>query len=113
MPVIDQLSKSNLSLVGNGFNAQPNSAAWGYIDASSNLDPAASNLQNTYSVDSIPNVRLKDFNKNGVTTVKAESRLDELDPNAPKLQPRGVVSQAYKSKTGLTYKDLGPAGGRY
>jgi hypothetical protein len=113
MPVIDQLSKSNLSLAGNGFNPQPNSAAWGYIDASSNLDPAASNLQNTYSVDSIPNVRLKDFNKNGVSTVKAESRLDELDPNAPKLQPRGVVSQAYKSKTGLTYKDLGPAGGRY
>ena len=113
MPVIDQLSKSNLSLAGNGFNPQPNSAAWGYIDASSNLDPAASSLQNTYSVNSIPNVKLKDFNKNGVTTVKAESRLDELDPNAPKLQPRGVVSQAYKSKSGLTYKDLGPAGGRY
>ena len=113
MPVIDQLSKSNLSLAGNGFKAEPNSAAWGYIDASSNLDPAASSLQNTYSVDSIPNVRLKDFNKNGVTTVKAESRLDELDPNAPKLQPRGVVSQTYKSKSGLTYKDLGPAGGRY
>jgi hypothetical protein len=113
MPVIDQLSKSSLSLVGNGFNAQPNSAAWGYIDSSLNLDPAASSLQNTYSVDSIPNVRLKDFNKNGVTNVKAESRLDELDPNAPKLQPRGVVSQSYKSKKGLTYKDLGPAGGRY
>ena len=113
MPVIDQLSKSTLSLVGKGFKAEPNSAAWGYIDASSNLDPAASNLQNTYSVNSTPNVVLKDFNKNGVSTVKAESRLDELDPNAPKLQPRGVVSQAYKSKTGLTYKDLGPAGGRY
>ena len=54
MPVIDQLSKSNLSLAGNGFNPQPNSAAWGYIDASSNLDPAASSLQNTYSVNSIP-----------------------------------------------------------
>ena len=113
MPVIDQLSKSNLSLVGNGFKAEPNSAAWGYIDTSSNLDPAASSLQNTYSVNSTPNVVLKDFNKNGVSTVKAESRLDELDPNAPKLQPRGVVSQAYKSKSGLTYKDLGPAGGRY
>jgi hypothetical protein len=113
MPVIDQLSKSNLSLAGNGFNPQSQSPAWGYIDSSLNLDPAASSLQNTYSVDSIPNVTLKDFNKNGVTTVKAESRLDELDPNAPKLQPRGVVSQAYKSKKGLTYKDLGPAGGRY
>ena len=113
MPVIDQLSKSGFSLVGNGFKAEPNSAAWGYIDASSNLDPAASNLQNTYSVNSTPNIKLKDFNKNGVSTVRAESRLDELDPNAPKLQARGVVSQAYKSKTGLTYKDLGPAGGRY
>ena len=111
--VLDQLSTSTLSLQGNGLNPNPQSPSWGYVDSTNQLDPALSNLQNTYSVDSIPNVRLKDFNKNGVSTVKAESRLDELDPNAPKLQPRGVVSQAYKSKTGLTYKDLGPAGGRY
>lgn len=113
MAIIDQLSKSNLSLAGNGFNPQPHSAAWGYVDASANLDPAASKLQNTYSVNSTPNVKLKDFNKNGVSTVNADTKLDELDSRAPKLTPGGVVSQAYKSKPGSRYKDLGPKGGRY
>jgi hypothetical protein len=56
---------------------------------------------------------LKDFNINGVTTVPAESRLDELDRRAPGLTASGVVSQVYKSATGRTYKDLGPADGRY
>jgi hypothetical protein len=111
--VLDQLPNSSLSLQGNGFNPQTNQPAWGYIDASANLDPAASKLQNTYSVDSIPNVKLKNFNKNGVATVKAESRLDELDNNAPNLTPRGVVSQVYKSKSGRQYKQLGPQPGRY
>ena len=111
--VLDQLPNSSLSLQGNGFNPQTNQAAWGYIDASANLDPAASKLQNTYSVDSIPNVKLKNFNKNGVATVKAESRLDELDNNAPNLTPIGVVSQIYKSKQGRQYKQLGPQPGRY
>jgi hypothetical protein len=111
--VLNQLPNSSLSLQGNGFNPQTNQAAWGYVDATANLDPAASKLQNTYSVDSIPNVRLKNFNKNGVATVKAESRLDELDNNAPNLTPRGVVSQVYKSKSGRQYKQLGPPGGRY
>jgi hypothetical protein len=113
MPIIDQLSKSTLSLAGNGFNPQKNQPSWGYVDASANLDPAASKLQNTYSVDSNPTIRLKDFNKDGVTTMKAESILDELDPKAPKLTPRGVVSQAYKSSTGDRYKDKGPKDGRY
>ena len=113
MPIIDQIPGSTLSLQGNGFNPQPHSAAWGYIDSTSNLDPASSKLQNTYSVNSTPNVRLKDFNRNGITTVRAESRLDELDTNAPNLIPRGVVSQIYKSKTGRQYKQLGPADGRY
>ena len=113
MPIIDQLDQSNLSLQGNGFNPQQQSAAWGYIDASANLDPAASKLQNTYSVNSIPNVRLKDFNRSGVTTVPAESRLDELDGRAPNMQPSGVVSQIYKSKPGRQYKQLGPRDGRY
>jgi hypothetical protein len=111
--VLNQLPNSSLSLQGNGFNPQTNQAAWGYIDASANLDPAASKLQNTYSVDSIPNVKLKNFNKNGVATVKAESRLDELDNNAPNLTPIGVVSQIYKSKQGRQYKQLGPQPGRY
>jgi hypothetical protein len=113
MAIIDQLKKSDLSLLGNGFNPQPHSPAWGYVDASGNLDPAASSLQNTYSVNGNPNVKLKDFNKNGKAIVNADTRLDELDARAPKLTPRGVVSQAYKSKTGSRYKDLGPAGGRY
>jgi hypothetical protein len=39
--------------------------------------------------------------------------LDELDVNAPKLKPVGVVSQAYKSKAGQRYRDLGPTEGRY
>ena len=77
MPVINQLNTSTLSLQGNRINAVPTQPAWGYIDASANLDPAASKLQNTYSVNSIPPVRLKDFNINGVTTVPAESRLAE------------------------------------
>lgn len=110
---INYPSTSRLSLSGNNINATPTQPAWGYIDASANLDPAASKLQNTYSVDSIPPVRLKDFNINGVTTVPVESRLDELDRRAPGLTASGVVSQIYKSATGRRYKDLGPRDGRY
>ena len=113
MPIIDQLPNSNLSLQGNRFNPQQQQAAWGYIDASANLDPAVSKLQKTYSVNSNPQVRIKDFNRNGVTTVKPESILDELDNRAPNLQPFGVVSQFYKSKVGRQYKQLGPRDGRY
>jgi hypothetical protein len=113
MAIIDQLNNSNLSLQGNNINPMPTQPAWGYIDSTANLDPAVSKLQNTYSVNSIPPVRLKDFNINGVTTVPAESRLDELDRRAPGLTASGVVSQVYKSATGRTYKDLGPADGRY
>jgi len=56
---------------------------------------------------------LKDFNINGVTTVPAESRLDELDRRAPNLTAGGIVSQVYKSSRGRQYKDLGPRDGRY
>ena len=113
MPVEDQLPKSTLSLQGNGFNPQQNQPAWGYQDSSANLDPAVSKLQNTYSVDSNPLVRLKDFNRNGLAVVRPEARLDELDTNAPNLTPAGVVSQIYKSKVGRQYKQLGPQPGRY
>ena len=101
------------SLQGNNINAIPTQPAWGFIDASANLDPAASKLQNTYSVDSIPPVRVKNFNINGVTTVPAESRLDELDRRAPNLTTGGIVSQVYKSPRGRQYRDLGPQPGRY
>ena len=113
MPVLNQLNTSTLSLQGNRINAVPTQPAWGYIDASANLDPAASKLQNTYSVDSIPAVRVKNFNVNGVTTVPAQSRLDELDNRAPNLTVGGVVSQVYKSPRGRQYRDLGPQPGRY
>jgi hypothetical protein len=117
--VLDQLPNSNLSLVGNGFNAQPNSPSWGYQSPLNTLDPALSQLQNTYSVDGNPNERIVDFNRaalGGVTTVKSPSGLDELDSNAPnntQAGTGGVVSQIYKSKSGRNYKDLGPQPGRY
>jgi len=117
--VLDQLENSNYSLQGNGFNPQVNQPAWGYTDATGQLDPALSKLQNTYSVDGNPNVRIKDFNRaalGGVTTVRTPATLDELDPNAPnnyQAGTGGVVSQIYKSSTGRNYKDLGPSEGRY
>jgi hypothetical protein len=117
--VLDQLPNSNLSLQGNGFNPQNNQPAWGYQSPLGTLDPALSQLQNTYSVDGNPNERIVDFNRaalGGVTAVKAPSRLDELDPNAPantQAGTGGVVSQVYKSTSGRKYKDLGPQPGRY
>jgi hypothetical protein len=123
MAVIDQLSTSTLSLVGNGINAQPNRPSWGYQSigqgGNGSLDPALSQLQNTYSVDGSPNERIVDFNRaalGGVTAVKPPSRLDELDSNAPnntQAGTGGVVSQVYKSKPGRKYKDLGPHPGRF
>jgi hypothetical protein len=118
--VLDQLPASTLSLVGNGFNAQPNSPAWGYPDSTNQLAPDLSRLQYTYSVDGNPNVRIQDFNRaalGGVTTVRPPASLDELDPNAPRNTQAGlaggVVSQIYKSPQGRQYKQLGPQPGRY
>jgi hypothetical protein len=118
--VLDQLPQSTLSLVGNGFNAQPNSPAWGYQSPLGTLDPALSELQDTYSVDGNPNERIVDFNRQalgGSTSVKPPATLDELDPNAPRNTQAGhagsVVSQIYKSPQGSQYKQLGPQPGRY
>jgi len=117
--VLDQLPNSTLSLQGNGFNPQNNSPAWGYPDATNQLDPALSRLQYTYSVDGDPNTRIVDFNRaalGGVTTVRPPARLDELDTNAPNNTQAGlggVVSQIYKSAPGRKYRDLGPQPGRY
>jgi hypothetical protein len=78
-----------------------------------------SRLQNNYSVDGNPNVRIEDFNRlalGGSTTAPTPSTLDELDPIAPnnyQAGTGGVVSQIYKSKAGRSYKDLGPQPGRY
>jgi hypothetical protein len=114
--VLDQLDKSNLSLQGNKFNPQSQTADWGYSDASGELAPDLSSLQYTYSVDGNPNVYIQDYNRaalGGVTTVRPPARLDELDSNAPNLTPGGVVSQVYKSPAGQRYRDLGPSEGRY
>ena len=117
--VLNQLQSSTLSLPGNRLVANPNSPSWGYPDINGSLDPALSSLQNTYSVDGFPYVRLEDFNRaafGGVTWVTPPSRLDELDTNAPNNTQAGlggVVSQVYKSSSGRRYKDLGPQPGRY
>lgn len=117
--VLDQLPNSKLSLQGNGFNPQNNQPAWGYPDATNQLDPALSRLQYTYSVDGDPNVRIADFNRaalGGVTTVRPPASLDELDSNAPNNTQAGlggVVSQIYKSRVGRRYRDLGPQPGFY
>ena len=69
-------------------------------------------LHNLYSVDGNPDVRWR--TSNGNLGVKPQpSNLDELDSIAPNLNPVGVVSQVYKSKSGRRYKDLGPVEGRY
>jgi len=114
--VLDQLDKSNLSLQGNKFNPQSQTADWGYSDPTGELQPDLSKLQYTYSVDGDPNVRIQDYNRaalGGVTTVRPPARLDELDTNAPNLTPGGVVSQVYKSTPSRNYRNLGPAEGRY
>ena len=67
MSVINQLKKSTLSLVGNGFKAQPNQPSWGYQSNIPNnpggIEPEISELHKTYSVDNKPDLRIKDFNR--------------------------------------------------
>ena len=77
------------------------------------VDPVPpGSLHNLYSVDGNPDVRWR--TSNGNLGVKPQpSNLDELDPIAPNLNPVGIVSQVYKSKSGRRYKDLGPTEGRY
>jgi hypothetical protein len=107
---------NNLSLVGNNFNPQTKSPAFGYADSTNSLNPKLSRLHNEYSVDAIPKVRIIDFNKSAYpSVVPPASTIDELDKDAPNLNPvaGGVVSKVYKSKQGRNYKDLGPAEGRY
>jgi hypothetical protein len=118
--IVNQQTTSTLALQANRLSAIPTQPSWGFPDSTgpNALSAALSRLQNTYSVDGIPNVRIVDFNRaalNGSTTagLNVPSRIDELDTNAPNLTPRGVVSQIYKSPRGRQYKDLGPRNGRY
>ena len=100
MPLLDKLPTSVLGLVG----AKPPTFG---------VDPVPpGSLHNLYSVDGNPDVRWR--TSNGNLGVKPQpSNLDELDPIAPNLNPVGIVSQVYKSKSGRRYKDLGPTEGRY
>lgn len=69
-------------------------------------------LHKLYSVDGNPNVSWR-LIKGNLPNKPLPSTMDELDPIAPNLEAKGVVSQVYKSKTGRRYKDLGPTEGRY
>jgi len=118
--IVNQQTTSALALQRNNLTATPNQSSWGFPDTTgaNALNPAASKLQNTYSVDGNPNVRIIDFNRaalGGSTTagLKVPSAIDELDLRAPNLSVRGVVSQVYKSTVGRQYKQLGPRNGRY
>jgi len=123
--VLDQLPNSSLSLVGNGFDAQPNSAAWGFPDYTYNngdLEPELSNLHYEYSSINDPDdVSIIDFNRQALggsiyAGLSTPSTLDETDPIAPNNTQAGmggVVSQIYKSTPGRNYRDLGPQPGRY
>jgi len=124
MPLQNKLKDSTLSLEGNGFNPSLQNAAWGFenpnlINSNLNpLDPALSILQNTNSVNSTPTTRIVSFNKTPYKPfLPKESKLDELDKNAPFNNQAGlkgsVVSQVYKSVRGKKYSDLGPTDGRY
>ena len=121
MPIIDQPSRSTLSLQGGNIPVPPQQqSAWGFPDSTgpNALIPDNSKLHLNYSVDGAPNVRIVDFNRRalgGSTTagLMTPSKIDELDPNAPKLTVRGVVSQTYNSPTARQYKTLGPPDGRY
>jgi hypothetical protein len=100
MALLDKLSSSVLGLSGK----QPQNFGVNPIPPNS--------LHNQYSVNGIPDITWR-LSKGGRAMDTQPSQLDELDAYAPGLKPVGVVSQVYKSKQGLRYKDLGPTEGRY
>jgi hypothetical protein len=91
MGLLDKLKSSILGLGGN----QPSNFGVNPIPPNS--------LHNQYSVDGKPDVTWRKIKGNGMKP--QPSRLDELDPNAPKLKATGVVSKAYKSSNGNRYMD--------
>lgn len=102
MAIIDQLTKSNYSLDG---PTNLSNRLFGYYDSSNDT----TSLHDEYSLDSNPNVKMKDFNGN--VTVRPESHLDELDSNAPNNTLPGVT--IYKSVAGKTYADNPPEDGAH
>jgi len=125
MSLENKLKDSKLSLEGNGFNPTPQIPSWGFSNPNitaptlNPLDPKLSALQYTYGVDTVPkDVKIVSFNKTQYKPyLPGESKLDELDANAPKNTRAGqvgsVVLQVYKSSTKQNYKDKGPKNGRY
>jgi hypothetical protein len=114
MPVLDQLTQSNLSLDGTrGFSARK----FGFTPAPSPISTSdATALHRDYSIlDNPKNVKVSDFN--GTFVTPKPSQLDETDVDAPKNLAAGaagsVVSQIYKSSAGQNYRDKGPVGGKY
>jgi hypothetical protein len=100
MSLLNKLKDSILGLGGNGpqqFGVNP-------------VPPDS--LHQSYSVDGNPNVSWR-LIKGNLPNKPQPSKMDEMDPIAPNLNPVGVVSQVYKSKSGRRYKDLGPTEGRY
>jgi hypothetical protein len=94
MGLLDKLKSSILGLRG----AQP---------ANFGVDPLPpGSLHDQYSVDGKPNVKWRTISGTGMKP--QPSRLDELDPNAPKLNVVGVVSKVYKSAPGQKYLDNKP-----
>jgi hypothetical protein len=85
----------------------------GVPPANFGVNPVPPNsLHDLYSVDGNPNISWR-LIRNNIPMKPSPSTIDELDPIAPNLNPVGVVSQVYKSKSGRRYKDLGPVEGRY
>ena len=136
MSIETQYLNSNLSVTGRlGIDpaygtSDINNAYWGFRDPSNIASPVYSQLHGEgfsnpyglgYSVDGTPNIRLLNFTKDGVTSVKKPSRIDELDKDAPQNYqvgapvPNGgpVVSQIYKSSPNEGYRSKGPREGRY
>jgi hypothetical protein len=94
MGLLDKLTSSILGLGGqkpSNFGVNP-------------VPP--NSLHDQYSVDGNPDVTWRTINGTGMKP--QPSRLDELDPNAPKLNLVGVVSKIYKSKSGQKYLDNKP-----
>jgi hypothetical protein len=100
MALLNKLKDSTLGLGGNKptqFGVDP-------------VPPGS--LHDLYSVNGNPDVTWRLIPRN-IPNKPKPSTLDELDLIAPNLNPVGVVSQVYKSKSGRRYKDLGPVEGRY
>ncbi len=107
MPIINQLTQSNLSLDGTaGFSTR----TFGHFPQPSPIDGStATSLHRDYSIFNNPNnTNVKDFNGSVFNT--PPSTLDETDPIAPN---NNTGIQIYKSTQGQNYKHLGPSDGKY